>query len=228
MDRIYKTQLWVTAGLAALLVGLSYELKALLPLLSPFPTFSLALIAFFLGTGLAHIVVRLMVNSKKIRRMIFGNAWIEGHWFIETKKANGNENPLKYPGILFLEYKVSKGMLKAVTTRYDANDKLYVVVSQVAYTRTDEDFIQYLNYFKLTSEGQGERNGLAYGEFVNNSSFSSFPINMLGKITLEGEGEIKEQIARRIPDKRAKELYRLHGDKWMKEVLKSNGSIVFD
>ena len=228
MDRIYQTRLWVTAGLAALFVGLSYELKSLLPSLSPLPSIFLALIAFLFGSGLAQFVVKLFLSSKKIRKLLLGSAWIEGYWFIETKNVETEENPLKYPGILYLDYKVSKGMLKAVTTRFDSTNSEYTVVSQVAHSRTDDDFVQYLNYFKLTKAGQGEKNGIAYGEFVTNSDFSSCPTKMLGRISLEGEGEIKEQTARRIPDAKAKELFNKYGDNWMKEVLQSNGALVFE
>ncbi|TCW38333.1 hypothetical protein [Marichromatium gracile] len=227
MDRIYQTRLWVTAALAAFFVGLSYELKSFAPSLSAFPSIFLAAIAFLFGSGLAQFVVKVLIDSKRVRRFLLGSAWIEGYWFVETKKVDGEGNPLKYPGILYLDYKASKGMLKAVTTRFDADDKEYTVVSQVAHARTDDDFIQYLNYFKLTSAGQGERHGLAFGEFVNNSDFTSFPTKMLGKISLEGEDQIKEQTARRISDKKARELYEQYGDNWMKEVLHSNGSLAF-
>lgn len=227
MDRIFKTRLWITATFAALFVGLSYELKSLVPILSPIPSILLAIIAFLLGSGLAIFLSTLLINNKNIRKLLLGSSWVEGHWFIETKNANSKDNPLGNPGVLFLDYKVSKNVLKAVTTRIDSNSNEYTVVSQVAYLRTDDDFVQYLNYFKLTSDGKGERYGLAYGEFVTNSDFNSIPSKMLGKISLEGEGEIKEQIARRIPDFKAKELYEIYGDNWIIEVLKSNGELLF-
>ena len=50
---------------------------------------------------------------------------------------------------------------------------------------------------------------------------------MIGKISLEGDGEIKEQSARRILENKVHELKAAYGSNWMKEVLKSNGEIAF-
>ena len=142
MDRIFFVRLWVTTSLAAFFVSFSYEFKSLIPCLSVFPSFLLAIIAFILGTTLSNILVNRLIKSRKIRRFLLGNSWIEGYWFIETKGVEEKDHPLKNPGILFLEYKVVKGSLKAITTRYNHCETEDTVVSHVAYARTDDDYIQ--------------------------------------------------------------------------------------
>ena len=221
MKTIFAIRLWASITLASLLVSLSYELDSVKNLKLGIPSYITAVIAFLLGSTTAKIVVDWVLGLRWMRRKIIGSKCIEGYWLIRTANPDDKSSPFGFPGILFVEYKIKEGELKAVTTRVDSAGHLFVVNSEIAFVREEGVNVRYLNYFRITYPGPGVEYGMAFAEFSNNDHFESAPNILQGTIALEKEGKIRRQSARRITKATIKKFRRSHKKEWMKGLLQS-------
>jgi hypothetical protein len=227
MNKLMKTKYWATISASSTFVAISYEIKGPLTQAWGVPSYVLAIAAFLFGAGVSKFFIEQIFKIKYVRKIILGPSWIEGYWLIKTTSTLDDQSPLTLPGVLFLEINPGTGALKAVTTRFHPTEGEYVVNSQVAHVQGDTENIQYLNYFKIGYPGSGLRFGMAFGEFSRNDHFSNFPNTLEGKITLEGDGQIRRQLAKRIDNQMVLELKTRYGNDWMKEVALTNGEIAF-
>jgi len=227
VNKLIKTKHWAIVVASSAFVALSYELKGLNTFGWVMPSYILAGMAAIFGTASAKFIVERLFQLQAIRKVVMGSSWIEGYWLIKTTSVENDNSPLVLPGVLFLEVNPGSGALKAVTTRYALEEGEFIVNSQVAHVQSDTENIQYLNYFKIGYPGSGVRYGMAFGEFSRNNNFTTSPNVLEGKITLEGDGIVRRQIAKRIDDEIVEELKNLHGHDWIKEVIVSDGEIAF-
>jgi hypothetical protein len=228
MKKFSDVKYWMSLSFATILVAISYELRRNNITIPGFPSYIVALFAFFIGAKSATFLANHLIGKKWFRKYIIKDAWIEGYWLIRTSNHGVEKSPLNQVGVLFLEYKVDKQELKAVTTRLGELGEKFLVNSEVAYVREDSVNVKYLNYFCINYPGPGKKYGMAFAEFSKNSEYPHGPNTLEGNITLEGEGEIRRQSADRISDECVSKLRGVHGEKWIMHILETDGKAVLE
>lgn len=228
MNKILLTKYWAIIFLSSTFVAVSYQLKIDHAVLPGIPSYVLAIFTFILGAPIANFLISMILRVKNVRKLamfLFGGSCIEGHWLISAHNNEGDPHPLSRIGVLYLRYDPGNGELVATTTRYDVDGEKILVNSELAFAREEKKIVRYLNYFTYSFGGK-DRNGMAFSRISEDSEFSKGMNSYAGTIVIEGEGAIRSQHARKIPDKKARELYQEYGDKWIEKLLASNGSLV--
>lgn len=198
---------------------MSYEARLGSILLPNFPYagIAIALFVFAFGSKFAEFLVRVLLKSSRVRKLIAGNTHIEGYWLLRTDNPNGAESSLTQPAIACMQYDPSTNDMKVETIRYTHDGQKYLTISTMAHVRSNGLTIQYLNCFRLTYPGPEDRIGLSFGKFSHEGE--GVPVSLEAHIAVAGEGASRRQIAERLDEDIVRKYKREHGREWTRQLL---------
>lgn len=216
MNRSIKFRIGLAVLLTTICVVASYEVKDLI-----FPTGAAGgllaiVISLFFGNYAAETFVSYLFRIRSIRKLVFGTAWIEGCWHIQTFKYTNKNQVLLSNALLQLEYEYERSFTITGFGYYRrgnlSSTETYSHSVEIVLRESDRLYINYL----LTGTDNVQRTGVAIGRFFVNHPMR-FPTFYEGKLVYFHDNSVDStlrQVGRKMPDSEILRLIAEHGDAW--------------
>jgi hypothetical protein len=147
MSRTWKTRVWLSSLVTAVLIVVSYEVKT--SFLSSLPAWFLVVVSFLIGNYGCEFTLKVALKTRLGRRLLMGDIWMEGLWLVRTEETATGDALLASPGIAEVTYRGEE--LSLITTIYrpelpgTAGVEGYFSTSEMVFLKEPD---LYCNYFK--------------------------------------------------------------------------------